>query len=344
MNACGRGDSPLETEIAAPVQWPSNAAQAPGSWRVAFQSCGAFEWLTLAYLGFLSLLILLFHRNLSGAPLFFLGHLALAAGVVALSVAARKSLRSAAANSGQAPHSLLFFLYHWYPLALFLFFFKELHYLVHLVVPGWLDSSLIRFDYALFGVNPTVWLEQFASPGLNDLMQFAYMTYYFYPVLLGIVLYRRRELHAFWVMFTATAAAYYIGYAVSILFPIEGPYHTLAALQQVELNGGLFTAVISWIESFGRVHGAAFPSAHVSGSFVVMLGAWKYGSSRRGGLATGRRWLFWLFLPFFLLMLVATVYGRYHYVADVLAGLVVGAVGFRLAVTLMAREAVREEP
>ncbi len=342
MNADGRGPetsaSPRETDAAISLPWASDIVQPHTDWwravRKLRDACGAFEWLTLAYLGFLNLLILLFHRNLPRAPLFFLGHLALAAAVVALSVAARRSLRSAAADSGQAPHPLLFFLYHWYPLALFLFFFEELHYLVHLVVPGWLDPWLIRFDYALFGVNPTVWLEQFASPALNDLMQFAYMTYYLYPVLLGIILYRRRELHAFWVVFTGTAVAYYIGYAVSILFPIEGPYHTLAGLQHVELDRGVFTTAINWIESFGRVHGAAFPSAHVSGSFVMMLGAWKYGPT---SLTTGRRWLFWLLLPFFLLMLVATVYGRYHYVADVLAGLLVGAVGFRIAVTALAR-------
>jgi membrane-associated phospholipid phosphatase len=302
-----------ETDAAISPQWPCSLAEAPGRWwrttAKSWDACGAFERLTLAYLAFLNLLILLFHRNLAAAPLFFAGHLALAAAVVALAVAARTS-----------PHPTVFFLSHWYPMGLFLFFFEALHYLVHLVVPGWLDLWLIRFDYAFFGVHPTVWLEQFASPGLNDLMQFAYMTYYLFPVVLGGVLYRRRELGAFWAVFTGTAAAYYIGYAASILFPIEGPYHTLAALQQTELHGGVFTAAINWIESFGRVHGGAFPSAHVSGSFVVMLGAWRF-----------RRRLFWIFLPFFLLMLVATVYGRYHYVADVFAGLLVGAVGFRAA-------------
>jgi len=47
--------------------------------------------------------------------------------------------------------------------------------------------------------------------------------------------------------------------------------------------------------------------------------------------------LFWFFVPLFLLMLVATVYGRYHYVADVIAGLLVGALGFRFGVTTLAR-------
>jgi membrane-associated phospholipid phosphatase len=77
--------------------------------------------------------------------------------------------------------------------------------------------------------------------------------------------------------------------------------------------------VINLIEHFGRVHGAAFPSAHVAGSMVAILASWRY-----------RRWLFWPCLPFFISMCVATVYGRYHYVADVLAGLAVGAFGFLL--------------
>jgi membrane-associated phospholipid phosphatase len=39
-------------------------------------------------------------------------------------------------------------------------------------------------------------------------------------------------------------------------------------------------------------------------------------------------WLFWICLPFFLSMCAATVYGRYHYIADVLAGIVVGAIAW----------------
>lgn len=313
MRPAETSNPPQDTEVALALRWPSGHVQARDrSWCAVLQACGPFERLTLAYLGFLNLLILLLHRNLPDAPFFFLGHVALAAAIVALAAAARKS-----------EHPVLVALRHWYPMGIFLFFFEELHYLVHIVVPGWFDVWLIRFDYALFGAHPTVWIERFASPGLNDLMQFAYMTYYLFPVVLGGVLYRRGDRRAFWAVFTGMAAAYYIGYVISILFPIEGPFHTLATLQQVELDGGLFTAAIDWIESLGRVHGAAFPSAHVSGSLVVMLGAWKF-----------NRGLFWLFLPFFLLMLVATIYGRYHYVADVLAGLVVGAIGFRLAVCM----------
>ena len=286
---------------------PGTSASAARAWRRQAQvAWGFFERLTFAYLACLNLLIALFHANLPRAWLYFYGHLVMAAGILTLIFATHHS-----------SNHWLRFLRHWYPLTLFLFFFEELHYLTHLVFPGWFDLWLIQFDYALLGVHPTVWFEQFATPVRNDLLQFTYMTYYLFPVLLCGVLYWRSELHAFWVVMNSTAAAYYLGYIIALLFPIEGPYHTLAPLYLHELVGGAVTSLINWIEALGRVHGAAFPSAHVSGSFVVILGAWRY-----------RRWLFYALLPFFLGMLVATVYGRYHYVADVLAGLLVGAVAF----------------
>jgi membrane-associated phospholipid phosphatase len=37
-------------------------------------------------------------------------------------------------------------------------------------------------------------------------------------------------------------------------------------------------------------------------------------------------------------MCVSTVYGRYHYVADVLAGIAVGAIGFAAGSQLMERK------
>ena len=47
------------------------------------------------------------------------------------------------------------------------------------------------------------------------------------------------------------------------------------------------------------------------------------------------RALFWVFLPCFIAMCVSTIYGRYHYIADILAGILVGAVAFLLAERLM---------
>jgi len=281
------------------------------------EACGAFEWVTLAYFAWLEAIVLLFHRNIPHAGRYFALHLLLAAGIACL-----------AAYAARSRSELARFARHWYPLPLYIFFFEELQALVHAIFPGWFDRWLVAFDYGLTGVHPSVWLARFASPALNDFMQFAYMTYFLNLVILPAILYARRERLAFWTMMVSTAIANYSIYVIAILLPIESPYYSLASLQAKPLDGAYCTALIGLIERFGRVHGAAFPSAHVAGSMVAALAAWRY-----------RRWLFWVCLPFFLCMCVATVYGRYHYLADVLAGLAVGAAGFALGSRLMRNRA-----
>ena len=278
-------------------------------WRTTLLNCGPYEWVTLGYLGLSNLLLLGFHGSLPSTEKYFYLHAGIGAGILALVWAAERW-----------PSTGLHFVRHWYPFALFIYFFEELHHIVHLIFPGWFDHWLIAFDFALFGAHPTVWLEQFAVPATNDVMAFFYLTYYLYTVVLAGVLYAKKEWRHFWTVMTATASAYVLGYLIAVVFPIEGPYHTLRALQQGPLAGGPVTALMEFIQRFGRVHGAAFPSLHVAGALVALLGARQY--ARR---------LFWVFLPLFAAMCVSTVYGRYHYAADVFGGLIVGAVGFWIA-------------
>lgn len=274
----------------------------------ATRALGAYEYVTLGYLALLNTLIIFFHANLPRAGRYFALHIGIAAAMLAVCWAAERW-----------PLPSLRFLRYWYPFALFIFFFEELHYISHLVFPQWFDRFLIDFDFALVSAHPTVWLERFASPLLNDFMQLGYLTYYFYTVVLCAVFYWRGELKAFRTTILATATAYILGYCIAIFFPTEGPYHTLASLQQVELTGGPVTALVNAIQRVGRVHGAAFPSLHVAGSMVAVLCAWLY-----------RRRLFWIFLPCFLWMMAATVFSRYHYIADVFGGLVIGALGYAI--------------
>ncbi len=307
----------------------------PAGARSLWSSCDSLDRLTLAYLALLNSLILIFPGSLPMAGSLFTAHLLIAAGVVSLAAAARR---------WSSPG--LHFFRHWSPLLLFLFFFEELGRLVRLVHPGWFDRYLLAFDYALFGFQPALVLQRFASPWLNDAMQFAYFTYYLYPLVLGAWFsFHRRFLELRFLML-ASAMAYYPGYICAIFLPIEGPYHTLAARFSGPLQGGPVTALMDWIERFGRVHGAAFPSAHVSGATVAVLCSWYFSGrsdprkTETAGLPASAapllvpvfpRLLFWLFLPFYFLLLVATVYGRYHYVADVFAGLLAGSLGFLLA-------------
>src|SRR6266478_3072553 len=259
----------------------------------AWAACGAFEWLALGYLAASSVLIAAFAENLAH-PVKLIGVQALVAAMILLLCLVESRVAKRAEWQG-AMHSMKFWRFwrHWYPHLFFLFCFEELAKLVHLVTPGWKDAKLIAADYLLTGVHPTVWLEQFATPGRNDFMQFAYLTYFTYLLVVGGVLYYRRDSRGYWSVMTYSAAGYAIGYVIAIFFPIESPWFSMAGVWHGPLQGGPFTAAINYIEQFGRVRGAAFPSEHVAGSVTALWGAWRH-----------RRWLFWVMVPLVTCMCV----------------------------------------
>jgi membrane-associated phospholipid phosphatase len=286
-------------------------------------ACGAFEWVTFTYLAWLLVVFITRHAHIANAPRLIALHLAIAAGIALLSVAVARHPENSALQLARS----------WYPLPLYIFFFEELQQLVHTFFAQWFDRYLIAFDFNFAHVHPSVFLAQFASPALNDAMQFCYMTYFLFLVLLPAILYIQKERAAFWTTMTATALAHYSVYVIALLFPIESPYFSLASLNTKPLVGGPFTAAIELVEHFGRVHGAAFPSAHVAGSMVAVCALHRY-----------RPRLFYACFPLFVGMCISTVYGRYHYVADVLAGIALGALAWLSADFLMARRGATPAP
>ncbi len=305
----------------------------------AWAACGMFECVALGYLGVSSALIILFAENLAH-PFRLIGLQTLVATVILAlcGVEARVAKRGLfvgkirkATDKNVCPtftQRFWHFWRHWYPHLFFLFCFEEMGRLVHLVQPGWQDAKLIAFDHWLTGVYPTVWLEQFATPARNDFMQFVYLTYFAYLLVVGGVLYYRRDWHGYWSVMTYSAVGYAIGYVIAICFPIESPWFSMAGAWHGELRGGAMTSVINFIEHFGRVRGAAFPSQHVAGAVAATWGAWRH-----------RRWLFWVMLPLVMCMCVSTIWGRYHYVADIFGGMITGTLGYVIGRWLIAAAA-----
>ena len=309
----------------------------------AWAACGMFECVVLGYLGVSGALIVFFAENLAH-PVRLIGMQALVAAVILVLcrveawVAGRQEFGGEGGRETDRnvcptlAQRFWHFWRHWYPHLFFLFCFEELGQLVHLVQPGWQDAKLMAFDHWLTGVHPTVWLEQFATPARNDFMQFIYLTYFTYLLAVGGILYCRRDWRGYWSVMTYSAVGYAIGYVIAIFFPIESPWFSMAGTWHGELRGGAATSVINFIEHYGRVRGAAFPSEHVAGAVAATWGAWRH-----------CRWLFWVMLPLVGCMCVSTIWGRYHYVADILGGMITGTLGYVIGCWLMERRLPAEE-
>ncbi len=100
-------------------------------------------------------------------------------------------------------------------------------------------------------------------------------------------------------------------YALFPYFPTEPPRLVFAAMD----NPGVTTWVRQlnlYILSKATIHVGVFPSAHVSSAFSAAWGMFLVFPKRK---AFG-----WGLLVYAISVSVATVYGRYHYSADVLAG------------------------
>jgi len=208
------------------------------------------------------------------------------------------------------PTGWMRFVRWWYPAFLIPPIFTELARLVHPINPVDIDAQLIAFDYALFGVHPTVWLERWTVPWLTEYMQLAYAAFYFLPFVLCIPLYRQGQLLAFRISLCALLLSYYASYAIYFLTPALGPRFYLAAHQTVPLTGLWLTAPLQAIlDALEGVQRDAFPSGHTTIAIVVLVMAARYQPR-----------LFYPLVVVSVSLVVSTVYLRYHYVIDVIAG------------------------
>jgi membrane-associated phospholipid phosphatase len=257
---------------------------------------------TLVYMAVLTVLILIFSANLPNWPIYLVFNLGV--GAVVYLIAQGLSHRT-----GRWP----IFFRHWYPLILFILLYEETRHLVHMIFPQTFDPLVNSLELAVFGIYPTVWMQKFVCFGLNEYLMFSYSFYYLLLVVLGVGLYFGKKAKEFDDLLFTSAVAYYISYLGFVFFPVEGPRFALASSHQVAINGGFFTSLAHGLIEVAGIQGGAMPSSHVAVAVVVLVYARRH-----------HRLLYYLLSPLVASLLVATVYGRFHYVSDVLAGIVVG--------------------
>lgn len=205
---------------------------------------------------------------------------------------------------------ILRFLHSFSPVALVAIIYDSMD-VVPYINPQDLDSWLIQLDLRLLGVHPTLWLERITFPWLTELMQVAYTAYYFMPLVLAWTLYRQGREEEFDTTVFSTVFALYLSFLGYLLVPALGPRFALAHLQRVELKG-LFLAepIRRFLDFWEGIKRDAFPSGHTAVVVIILYFAHRY-----------QRNLYFLFLPIVLTLIFSTVYARYHYVVDVMAGL-----------------------
>lgn len=283
----------------------------------------AVDAVFLGYLGLVSGLILFRQSAIPQASLLLAIHFGVGACLLALARATR------AATVERALQTRVIFGYAAIPALFF-----SLSGLVPHANPFHAERILKRLDDLLFmGQNPSVLLDRLASPALTEYLQVVYSSYYVLPVVLFVALFRAGERRALERSLLGVVLSLLISYIGYFLVPATGPNVNLHGLYpwpsyDQELASGASTLPgLALAEPIRRaiyrvelIKHDCFPSAHTAMSLVVLLLARQFHR------------------PTYLLLLVpvgslifSTVYLRYHYLVDVMAGVAVAAASLAAA-------------
>jgi hypothetical protein len=186
-----------------------------------------------------------------------------------------------------------------------------------IVSKTWNDPALLNLEHAVFGVQPTVWIQKFISPGLTEWLMFAYVAYLpLYPILCGILYFKRGELPMEDLVFKLAIANFVCDLGF-ILYPAAGPFYWISDQFTVPLNGYIFTFMGEYVRSHFQAIGSSLPSPHCTVATIMLLTAFRY-----------HRPTFYVISPIIFSIYVASFYARYHYLSDVLLGIVLGVIIF----------------
>jgi membrane-associated phospholipid phosphatase len=218
---------------------------------------------------------------------------------------------------------LLIGLHRFYSYPFILFVFKEIYLMVRPIHPTDYDWLFISIDHWLFGVNPTQWAAHFAHPVLTEMFQIAYFSYYILFLMLGIELFLRHTIDEFDYGAFLVVYGFYLSYLGYFLLPAVGPRFTLHNFYAIdrELPGLFFTTPMRNFINAGEsissvlpnaiqiVQRDVFPSGHTQLTLIVVYLGHLYHLKTR-----------WIMTILGTLLIVSTIYLRYHYVVDLLGG------------------------
>ena len=189
-----------------------------------------------------------------------------------------------------------------------------------------LDEHLYALDVRVFGVEPTLWVDRFVSSATTEWFSFFYFNYF---ALLAV--------HVLPMLFVTKRTALLQEFALAVLFvfctahvlymivPGYGPYRLLADQYQHALPRGTWYSLVLDAVNAGGAQKDIFPSLHTAAPTTIALFSFRHRDKLPFKYS-------WPLVAFFAANIIgATIFLRWHYAIDVLAGLTLATVGVTLA-------------
>ncbi len=196
----------------------------------------------------------------------------------------------------------------------------------------WATELIIAADKFIFGVHPTVWVQQFHNPLLDELMCSFYTGYYLYmPAIISCFFFCGKKKQALDI-FSFAAFAYFANFICFYFFPAVGP-QMVDSLDGFGVNtySGYYVAdLLRYIQDNGSVAGAAFPSTHISGAIIWSLATKRYAPKWGNVLLT-----------FSIGVAISTVYLGYHHAMDPIFGFILAIVCYYIGLFIFGKQSIK---
>jgi membrane-associated phospholipid phosphatase len=199
----------------------------------------------------------------------------------------------------------------WYPFPQMLLAYREMGWMARPHEDFALERSWVVWDKLLLNDYGLKALIESTGPVLPSLLEISYSLVYTISTFGVVMLYVYRKRERVDSFLTTFGIGILAAYALFPYFPSEPP--------RTVFPGEDFPSIVTPFRRFNwgllgeyGIHTSVFPSAHVSGAFS--------GAFAMIRLLPEHRWAGRFLVVLAVLIATATVYGRYHYAVDALAG------------------------
>jgi hypothetical protein len=209
----------------------------------------------------------------------------------------------------------------------------ELRELLPLVNSASLDPQLSYIDQHVLHFEASLFLDRFVTPATTEWFAFFYFGYFALlavHVLPMVFFSRRARLTAEFAMGMITV--YAAAHTIYMLVPGYGPVRFLADRYQHQLPSGFWLDTVLNAVNSGGAQKDIFPSLHTAGPVFLSLFSFRH----RDKLPFKYSWPFVAF--FSANIVIATMFLRWHYLIDVIAGISLSTGAFLLSGMLSPRE------
>jgi hypothetical protein len=201
-------------------------------------------------------------------------------------------------------------------IAVLLASFFQLREILPAVSPWTVDASIYAFDTRVFGFEASVVLDRFVNPTTTEWFAFFYFLYF---LILSVhvlpMVFWNRDPHLLNRFATGILLLFMAAHILYMVVPGYGPYWYLKDTFHHPLEGGTFWRLVRETVDAGGAQKDIFPSLHTAAPTFFAIFSFRH----RDRFPFKYTWPVMTFVA--TQIIVATMFLRWHYLVDIVAGL-----------------------